>query len=138
MNAFGPAALGLVVALAAAPAAAQQTDFLAAGKVVCVPERMVQCDEANKCESEDASEADKQELLVVDFAGKKYITRVDGKDEPAGEVSEDKVEGQTRSFVLRTTEDGGTFPATLSAAGKLTIKLDGERARLEAACKVEP
>jgi hypothetical protein len=135
-----PAALCLALGVLAAPAAAQQGDFLTAKKIACVPDHVTRCSAPDKCETKEASARDKSEVLVIDFEAKKSAVRKDGKEEPFADIVEDKVEGDLRSFLMRepgSTDNAKAIAVTISKTGKLTLKLDGDRHRAEATCRAE-
>ena len=131
--------LAIVSALAlvaAAPhAASAQGDFLTAKKVSCTPVQMLECDAQNQCKGTPVTEKDKTEILVLDFGAKKGSIRIGGETKPFGDVTEEKVEGESRTFLLG--ESGSTVKGTLDKAGKLTLFLGGPQSRAEATCVAE-
>jgi hypothetical protein len=129
------AAIGVALGLALPQAAAQTADFLTAKKVACVPDRIIRCDAANKCETKDATAADKTEVLVIDFTVKKASVRKAGKEEPFGDVADDKVEGELRTFAVKSGNE--SMAMRLTKAGALTLLLEGEKNRAEATCSAE-
>jgi len=133
--AFG-AAFSVAFGLALPPAAAQTADFLTVAKIACTPDRITRCSAPDKCESKDATAQDKAELLVIDFAAKKASVRKGGETKAFGDVVDDKVGGEVRSFSVKA---GGSesLAITLTKAGKLTLLLDGDKHRAEATCAAE-
>jgi hypothetical protein len=118
---------------AAAPAAAQMP-----AKYVCTPDASTLCDKDNKCQTEPASAADKDEKLLLDFGTKKAETRRDGKVEPVGDIVDDKVEGEKRVFGIRV---GGNPPLTMAVelvGGKMTGKMTNEGSTLTLAFDCAP
>ena len=134
-----PAAL-LALGLVASPAAAQQGDFLTAKRIACAPDTITRCSADNKCETKEASARDKGELLVIDFVAKKSVVRKGTQEQPFADVIDDTVTGDVRSFALRqpgSTDSAKAIQVTVSKAGKLTLKLDGDRRKAEATCTAE-
>ena len=142
MNMHVSAALGaaFAAALAFAPQAAAQTDFLTAGKIACTPESVTRCSEPGKCTTRAASAGDKNETLIVDFAGKKISIRKGGDAKPFADLAEDQVSGEVRRFVLDKSGGKGSGPkleATLTKAGKLTLLVGKVGGKAEATCVAE-
>ncbi len=138
------AALGAAFAVAAALAlpqpAAAQTDFLTVKKVACTPDSVTRCTAADKCETRPASARDKSELLVIDFATKKISVRKGGEVKDFGEVVEETVSGDVRSFGMTEAGKGGQGEKVgmrLTKAGKLTLLMGGNGNKAEATCAVE-
>ncbi len=130
------AALALAAALALPQTASAQADVLTAKKVACTPEKVTRCKSAGvECESKEATARDKTQPLILDFEGKKGAMRRDGNERPVGDISEDKVEGDTRTFVL----GGGQTPIAFRM--KKDGKTEGTRAdgtlKMEISCKAE-
>lgn len=134
---FAP--LGLVLGLAFPPwAAAQQTDFLTAKKIACVPERVTRCKSPGlECESKDASARDKTEVLIVDFESKKASVRRGTEERAIGAVLEDKVEGDARTVVIGETQPDGqkrSLSLSLKKSGKMEGSRDEGRIKMETTC----
>lgn len=135
--AFG-VAFSVAVGLALPQAAAQTADFLTVAKIACTPDRITRCPAPDKCESKDATAQDKAELLVVDFTAKKASVRKAGQAKEFGDVVDDKVSGEMRTFSVKSGGGSAEMLAiTLTKAGKLTLLLDGEKHRAEATCAAE-
>jgi len=130
-------AFGVAFGLALPPAAAQTADFLTVAKIACAPDRITRCSAPDKCESKDASPQDKAELLVIDFAAKKAAVRKSGETKPFGDVVDEKVSGDIRSFSVKAGGGSESLAITLTKEGKLTLLLDGDKHRAEATCAAE-
>jgi hypothetical protein len=131
---------GLALALALPQPAAAQTDFTKAPKVACTPDSVTRCEAADKCTTRSASARDKTEVLVIDFAGKQASVRKGDQTKRFGDVIDDKVEGELRSFAVAESGRGGQgekLGATLSKSGKLTLLLGGNGNKAEATCTAE-
>lgn len=126
------------IALAAAPSAFAQTDFLTVKKISCVPEKMTRCQSPGKdCESRDASASDKQQPLIIDFESKKVSMRRGGETREFGVVADDKVEGDTRKVKLRQGTDPATkdtLDFTLGKDGKMLGTREEGKITFEATC----
>jgi hypothetical protein len=131
------AVIGLTIGLSTQTAAAQD-GFLTAKKVACTPDRMIQCSAANKCATKAATDTDKAEKLVLDFAARKSAVRKNGKEEGFATIVDEKVAGNLRQFSLQSGENKDErMAATLSADGKLTLMVGGNASRAEATCVKE-
>jgi hypothetical protein len=121
-------AVAIVAPLAGAtPALAQSGDLLSANSIACTPERVTDCESADKCTSRDATARDKQDLLVIDFAAREAFVRNAGKRSDVGPVIEDRIVGGVRRFGIR---DGSQVTQmSLAADGALTLTLVEEGGR---------
>jgi len=131
------AALAFTAGLAALPQlAAAETDFASVGKVTCVPDRITRCSEPGKCTTRDASERDKAQVLIIDFAGKQVTMKRGEEARPIGKVTEDKVDGGVRTIVMTEGEPGKSRTANmkLTKDGKLSIDFGGAGNKAEATC----
>jgi hypothetical protein len=116
-------------------AAAQQANFLAAGKIECVLERLTQCKAPGvECESREPSARDKGETLVIDFTSKKAFNRRDDQERPFRDVVEDKVEGDVRKIALARGGGERDFAFQLVKDGKMTGTRGRSRWTLELRC----
>jgi len=126
------------IALAAAPAALAQTDFLTAKKLSCAPDRMHRCKApGQECESRDASASDKQQPLILDFEAKKVAMQRGGETRPFGLVLEDKVEGDTRKVKIGRGDDPNTketLDFVLAKDGKMVGTRDEGKIKMETTC----
>ena len=126
------------IALAAAPAALAQTDFLTAKKLSCAPDRMTRCKApGQECETREASASDKQQPLVIDFEAKKVSMQRGGESRDFGLVLEDKVEGDTRKVKLGRGDDPNTketLEFVLGKDGKMLGVRDEGKIKFEATC----
>ena len=68
---------GLVLAAAVSAPALAQTDFLEAPKVACLPDSVTRCSNG-QCTTRPATQRDKADVLVIDFATKKVSIRRGG------------------------------------------------------------
>jgi hypothetical protein len=137
-------ALLLTVAIVP-PLPAGATEVHKLGKVICSPERMTRCDEQGKCEAREATDRDRRQLLILDFAGKKAIERredaekADAREREIGVITEDAIAGNVRTVVVRRAKADADAPpvisATLDGAGKLLGESRRGRQRFEAICK---
>jgi hypothetical protein len=134
-----PFALAAALALAAAaPQIALAADFLEADKVACTFTQMLECVEG-KCKGTPADAQAKAEIMIFDFEAKKGSTRTGGTVKPSGDIADDKVEGNLRSFRFGPNKDA-MVKVTLDKAGKLTIfmgMMGKEELRGEATCVEE-
>jgi hypothetical protein len=134
------AAVGLVFSLAFSLPAAAETDFLKAPKVACAPDRMTRCKSpGSECETREASEGDKKQLLVIDFTAKKAVMRRERGERPYGDVGEEKVEGDTRVIVLvrERGERKTSLTFRLKGNGKMESTQNEGRVKLEISCVAE-
>jgi len=141
MNPKLVAAAAVVLGLASPQAAQAEADLLTAKKFSCAPDRVTRCSAENKCETKDATERDKTQLLLIDAEAKQASMRREGQERPAAAaragVVEDKTEGDVRKIVLRESGEGSrqrVMTLTLTRAGKLTMSSDEGRQRAEATC----
>ena len=135
------APLALALGFAVAPLAAAQTNFLTVPKVACTPDTVTRCSAADKCETRPASDKDKNEALVLDFAAKKASIRAPDKSQELGEIAGDTVVDGERRFTVRqpgATDDSRAVKIALKGDGKLTLFMgDGNLNRANATCKPE-
>ncbi len=138
MNRPLSAALAFAAALAALPQiAAAETDFATVGKVACVPDTITRCTEPGKCTTRDASERDKSQVLIIDFAGKQVTMKRGEESRPVGKVTEDKMDGGVRTIVMTEGDPGkGGRVANMKLGkdGKLSIDFGGAGNKAEATC----
>ncbi len=112
----------LALTAAAAPARAQGVDFLNAEKITCRPERVTRCDRNGGCRVIEATEADKNEALVVDFAARTFVVQRGDKARPVGDITEDKMVDGERRFIIAWTRPSDQG----SRVGRMVLTRNGK------------
>jgi len=129
---------GLVLAAAVSAPALAQTDFLEAPKVACLPDSVTRCSNG-QCTTRPATQRDKADVLVIDFATKKVSIRRGGEARPFADIVEHERAGGERRFVLGEPGKAGgeRVKGSLTKAGKLTLEIGTDGSRGEATCTAE-
>jgi len=125
------ALFGFSLALAVSSLASAQTDFTTASKVACTPNSVTRCREGN-CTTQQATEQQKGEVLLLDFAAKKGASRRGGETRDIGSITGDSVTGGVRRIVL-TVGPSQNINMSLTKDGKLTVEV-GNGDKAEATC----
>ena len=121
----------------AAPALAQDVDFMTAKKISCVPDRLTRCKAPGvECETRETSASDKAQPLVIDFVAKKSFILRDGQERAFGDVTEDKVEADGRRIVLSPGQEArNALTFILLKTGKMDGTREEGRIKMETTCK---
>lgn len=130
---------GLALTAAVSAPVLAQTDFLKAPSVACLPDSVTRC--ANgQCTTRPATQRDRADALVIDFATKKVSIRRGGEARPFADIVEHEQGDDERRFVLGEPGKGGgeRVKATLTKAGRLTLVIGTDGSKGEATCTAEP